>query len=201
MLLHKNRYRIEKRLGKGGAGDVYLARDAQLFNRPVVVKRLRVQETDPADRMEAERNFMREAQALAELNNPRFPQVLDFFTDPPLQYLVMEFVAGENLDHKLEQQGHPLTEDEVLAIGEQRASLRVYLHGQNPPIVHRDVKPANIIIDNSGQITLVDFGIARAKAVKGDGKGGGVGADSAAWGTPGYAPAEQVAGRAEPKSD
>ena len=64
----------------------------------MVVKRLRVQETDARDRQEAEHNFQREAQALAELNNPRFPQIMDFFTDPPLLYLVMEFVAGENLD-------------------------------------------------------------------------------------------------------
>ena len=113
MLLRNGRYQIEKRLGKGGAGDVYLARDQQLFNRPVVVKRLRVQETDARDRAEAERNFEREAQALAELNNPRFPQILDFFIDPPLFYLVMEYVAGEDLDHRLEDLGHPLSEDEV----------------------------------------------------------------------------------------
>jgi tRNA A-37 threonylcarbamoyl transferase component Bud32 len=200
MLLRNGRYQIEKRLGKGGAGDVYLARDQQLFNRPVVVKRLRVQETDARDRAEAERNFEREAQALAELNNPRFPQILDFFIDPPLFYLVMEYVAGEDLDHRLENLGHPLSEDEVRAIGLQMAELLVYLHGQNPPIVHRDIKPANIIINNAGQITLVDFGIARAKMKLGDGKRG-ANADSAAWGTPGFAPPEQIAGRAEPASD
>jgi outer membrane protein assembly factor BamB/tRNA A-37 threonylcarbamoyl transferase component Bud32 len=200
MLLHNNRYKIEKRLGKGGAGDVYLARDQQLFNRPVVVKRLRVQETDARDRAEAERNFEREAQALAELNNPRFPQILDFFIEPPLFYLVMEFVAGEDLDHRLEDLGGPLSEDDVRSIGLQMAELLVYLHGQNPPIVHRDIKPGNIIINNAGQITLVDFGIARAKMKVGDGKHGAK-ADSAAWGTPGYAPPEQIAGRAEPASD
>ena len=200
MLLRNGRYQIEKRLGKGGAGDVYLARDQQLFNRPVVVKRLRVQETDARDRAEAERNFEREAQALAELNNPRFPQILDFFIDPPLFYLVMEYVAGEDLDHRLEDLGHPLSEDEVRAIGLQMAELLVYLHGQHPPIVHRDIKPANIIINNAGQITLVDFGIARAKMKLGDGKRG-ANADSAAWGTPGFAPQEQIAGRAEPASD
>ncbi len=200
MLLRNGRYQIEKRLGKGGAGDVYLAQDKQLFNRPVVVKRLRVQETDARDRAEAEHNFEREAQALAELNNPRFPQILDFFIDPPLFYLVMEFVAGEDLDHHLEDNGGPLSEDEVRSIALQMIELLVYLHGQNPPIVHRDIKPANIVINNAGQITLVDFGIARAKMKVGDGKKGAK-ADSAAWGTPGFAPPEQIAGHAEPASD
>ncbi len=197
--LQRGRYHLDQRLGVGGTGDVYLAQDRRLFNRLVVIKRLRTIPAAPQARAQVERNFELEAQALASLQHPQIPQILDFFTDPPFLYLVMAYAPGTTLPAYLAQHGGRLAARQVGAIAAQVTAILVYLHAQTPPIIHRDIKPANLIMDPAGMVTLVDFGVARAQSAA-----WALAAptgSSAAWGTPGYAPPEQLAGRAGPPAD
>ncbi len=152
-LLH-NRYLIREPLAAGGFGSVYAALDTSL-NRVCAVK----ENLDAG--AEAQQQFEHEAQLLAQLRHPNLVQVFDFFITPNgAQYLVMEFVRGENLAAKVEREGAlgaAQVNEWFLAIVEAVA----YLHAFQPPIVHRDIKPGNIIITPHGQAVLVDFGIAK----------------------------------------
>ena len=173
-----SRYRIVKLLGQGGFGAVYRAWDVSL-NKPCAVKENL--ETSP----EAQRQFAREATILANLYHPNLPRVTDHFSlSGQGQYLVMDFVEGEDLASMLQRQAQ-LPISQVLAWISQVADALSYMHSLNPPVVHRDVKPANIRITPEGRAMLVDFGLVKvydphlqttlgARAV-----------------TPGYAPPEQ----------
>jgi serine/threonine protein kinase len=173
-----NRYRVVRLLGQGGFGAVYRAWDANL-NRPCAVKENL--DTSP----EAQRQFTREATVLANLSHPNLPRVTDHFILPDQgQYLIMDFVEGEDLAGKLKRQGTPPI-DQVIQWLSQVADALTYLHSRQPPVVHRDIKPANIRITPEGKAMLVDFGLVKfynpnlrttlgARAV-----------------TPGYAPPEQ----------
>jgi serine/threonine protein kinase len=149
-----NRYRIVSLLGQGGFGAVYKAWDTRL-ERPCALKE------NLASSPEAEKQFGKEATILANLNHPNLPRVIDHFTVPGQgQYLVMDFVEGEDLQQMLDRRG-PLPEDEVLPWVAQTCDALAYLHGQPQPVIHRDVKPANIKIAPDGHPMLVDFGIAK----------------------------------------
>ncbi|HID65244.1 MAG TPA: hypothetical protein EYP49_21210 [Anaerolineae bacterium] len=195
--LLRNRYLIRKLLGQGGMGAVYLAEDQQVFNRLCVVKEMLPYYTTPTERLQAQRNFQREARLLASLRHPGIPQFYDYFIDGGRYYLVMEWVEGENLEERMARQGGPLPESEVLDYALQLANILVYISKQNPPVIHRDIKPANVILGEEGQVKLVDFGIAKATA------GTGLSAKiSMPLGTPGYAPPEQYSGQVvEPRTD
>ena len=189
------RYRVLKKLAEGGMGAVYLAEDAQLFGRQCVVKEMLPNYTSPADKLEAENKFRREAELLANLNHPGVPQVYQYFVEQDRYYLVMQFVEGENLEERLMQQGGPLPEQEVLGYARQLASVLAYIAGQTAPVIHRDIKPANIILEQvTGQVKLVDFGIAKAKKAT-------AGTKTTPMGTIGYAPPEQHQGQTEPRTD
>jgi eukaryotic-like serine/threonine-protein kinase len=150
-----NRYRIVKLLAQGGFGAVYRAWDTAL-NRPCALKE------NLETSSEAKRQFVREAQILANLSQPNLPRVTDYFVILRQgQYLVMDFIEGQDLQEMLDGLGDPLPEDQVIAWIEQVCDALSYLHIQNPPIIHRDVKPANIKITPKGQAILVDFGIAK----------------------------------------
>lgn len=192
----KNRYRILHQIGQGGMGAVYLAEDTQLFGKHLVVKELLLP-NDPAERREAENNFRREAELLANLRHYRIPEIYEYFVEQGKYYLTMELAEGENLEKRLARNGGRLSESEVVKFAIQVCEVLVYLANQNPPVIHRDIKPANIIVDKDGQIRLVDFGIARAKKIRGM----SVPNDSETWGTAGYAPPEQYDGKSEPRSD
>lgn len=186
-LLH-NRYRIIKKLGQGGMGAVYLARDLSLES-DVAVK---VNQT-PSE--ESTTQFLREARLLANLRHPNLPRVIDYFLLEGAQYLVMDFIPGDDLLSKVEREGAQPVEL-VLRWAEQLGSALKYLHSQNPPVIHRDIKPANIKITPEGQPVLVDFGIAKAANPE------QMTAAGAAGYTPGYAPPEQYGtGRTGPYSD
>jgi len=153
--LINNRYRIVKLIAQGGFGAIYRGWDLSL-SRPCAVKENL--ETSP----EAQSQFIREATMLANLSHHNLPRVTDYFTLAGQgQYLVMDFVEGEDLQDMLERTGEPLPEQRVLPWIEQVCSALSYLHQQNPPIIHRDIKPANVKITPSGQAMLVDFGIAK----------------------------------------
>jgi serine/threonine protein kinase len=192
----KDRYQLVSHLGKGGMGSVYLAEDTTLFGRKWVVKEMLLP-SDPADQPEAEKNFQMEAQLLSQLKHERIPTITEFFPQANKYYIVMEWVEGQDLEKRLQALGAPMSEREVIGYALQVAEILEYLGQQNPPVIHRDVKPANLIVDARGHVHLVDFGIARAKKFS----GAFVSKDSQLWGTQGYAPPEQVTGLTEPRSD
>lgn len=186
----ENRYRIVKLVGRGGFGAVYRAWDLRL-NAPCALK----ESFDSS--VEAQRQFQREALVLANLRHPNLPRVVDFFSvDDQGQYLIMDFIEGEDLETMVYQRGGPLPEQAVLDWIGQICSALSYLHRQNPPIIHRDVKPANIKITPDNQAMLVDFGAFKAydshtKTTMG-----------ARAVSPGYAPFEQYgAGTTDARTD
>lgn len=184
----KSRYKIINLLGKGGMGEVYLAEDQSLETQVAVKANHNLS-------AHASSQFIREARLLASLKHPNLPRVIDYFTENDSQYLVMDFVPGENLRSMVEQKT-PLSVPLILHWADQLGNALTYLHTQNPPIYHRDVKPANIKVTPQGEVVLVDFGIAKTGDASQE-------TQSGAWGyTPGFAPPEQVSGlRTGPYSD
>lgn len=172
-------------------GSVYLANDTRL-PRQWALKELTQNSTDPAEQAEAQAAFMAEAQILAGLTHPNLPRVVDFFQENGRHFLVMDFVSGPTLEKVLES--GPMSVNEALKMGIQIAQVLEYLHGQPHPVIFRDLKPANIILDN-GKPMLVDFGIARLFR-------SGAGSDTRALGTPGYAAPEQYGrGQSDHRTD
>ncbi len=182
----KDRYRIEGRLGKGGMGAVYLAFDETLQLKVAVKENLNI---NP----ESERQFRREAKLLASLRHPNLPRVTDHFILEGRQYLVMDYIEGEDL-HTRAQRQPPLVE-EVLRWADGVCSALAHLHSRQPPIIHRDIKPANLKLQPDGTVVLVDFGIAKVF----DQHQTTTGARGL---TPGYSPPEQYgSGHTDPRSD
>jgi len=186
------RYRVKKVLGVGGMGRVYLSNDTRLANRPVAVKEMVV--GDGIQEKKAIEDFTREANVLARLSHPGIPTLIDHFAENSRHYLVMEFVAGGDLQHVLDKLGPKgkVAEDKVLRWARQMLDVLDFLHGQKPPIIYRDLKPGNIMIDKDGRAMLIDFGIARFLPPGGRGT---------QIGSVGYAPPEQYMGKVEPRSD
>jgi Tol biopolymer transport system component/predicted Ser/Thr protein kinase len=174
----KDRYRIEGQLGQGGMGAVYLAYDMTLQIQVAVKENLNV---DPI----AERQFRREASLLATLRHQNLPRVTDHFILDGRQYLVMDYIEGEDLEDRCERQ--PPTVEEVLSWANTICNALIYLHSRQPPVIHRDIKPANIKLQPDGNLMLVDFGIAKIfdKTQTATGARGL---------TPGFSPPEQYGG-------
>jgi serine/threonine protein kinase len=188
----QNRYAIDKLLGGGGMGMVYLARDQRLANRPCAIKEMVDHFIDQAQRIEANEYFAREADTLAQLKHQAIPAITDRFEIANRHYLVMEYVEGRNLEEELAARGEPLPEGLVIDIARQLSDVLAYLHGLRPPIIYRDMKPSNVMLNPNGRVVLVDFGIARLfKAAR---KGTMIG-------TLGFAPPEQYQGNVDPRSD
>lgn len=182
-LLLQNRYQIIRLLGQGGMGAVYQANDLRL-QRVVAVK-----ENNGGDAQQ----FQQEAILLANLSHSNLPRVIDHFAESTgAQYLVMDYIEGEDLDTMLTRQG-ALPETQVLAWLDQILDAVAYLH--NHGVIHRDIKPANIKITPSGQAVLVDFGIAK---VFQSGRATFSGARAV---TPGFASPEQYRGGTDQRSD
>lgn len=186
------RYRIKRVLGAGGMGRVYLGNDTRLANRPVAIKEMIV--GDGIREKKAIEDFAREARVLALLSHPGIPSLIDYFVEGGRHYLVMEFVAGGDLQAMIDKlgPGGKLPEEKVLVWARQILEVLEFLHSQQPPIVYRDLKPGNIMIDRDGRAMLIDFGIARFLPPGGRGT---------QIGSVGYAPPEQYLGKMEPRSD
>jgi len=152
--LLQNRYLIVRLLGQGGMGAVYQAPDHRL-GHTVALK-----QTFFTDEMML-KAFEREARLLASLRHPALPKVSDHFTETNGQFLVMEFIAGNDLMAMLEKRGGPFDADQVIEWGDQLLGALAYLHSQHPPIIHRDIKPQNLKMTDQGQIILLDFGLAK----------------------------------------
>lgn len=176
----QNRYRIDDLLGCGGFGAVYKAVDMHLGIIVAIKENLEFSTT---------KQFLTEAKLLANLSHPSLPRVYDYFTQNGKQYLVMEYIEGKTLDEIVKEKGR-LNEEEVLNLFKDIFDAVSYLHSQNPPIIHRDIKPQNIIITPQGRAVLVDFGIAKI---------GGLGKLTSTigrqFGSVGFAPLEQYEGR------
>jgi serine/threonine protein kinase/Tol biopolymer transport system component len=186
--LLNGRYRIDRILGQGGMGAVYLATDESLGIPCAVKENLNLSP-------ESERLFRREATLLASMRHPNLPRVTNHFVLGDEQYLVMDFVEGEDLKERLARAG-TLSEADVLLWATQICDALTYLHSLNPPIIHRDIKPANIKLTSSGEAMLVDFGIAKASDPSQKT------ATAAVALTPGFAPPEQYGlGRTAPATD
>ena len=187
-LLHK-RYRIVEILGQGGMGSVYRAVDENLGVDVAVKENLFT--TD-----EYARQFRLEAVILANLRHPNLPRVTDHFViGDQGQYLVMDYIEGEDLRQRMERQGN-ITEDDAVLLGAALCDALMYLHTRKPPILHRDIKPGNVKITSEGHIFLVDFGLAKVL------HGSQATTTGARAMTPGYSPPEQYGtARTDPRTD
>ena len=187
----KGRYKIKGTLGKGGMGSVYLAED-WLHKRDCAVKEMLDNFSDDQERQEAIRRFQNEAHILVTLEHKNIPRIIDYFIEKNCYYLVMDYVKGKNLMELMSEKGR-YSEEDVIDLGVQICNLLMYLHEHKPdPIVFRDIKPSNIMIDPQENIMLVDFGLAKILQPK---KTGTI------TGTPGFASPEQYQGLAYPVSD
>ncbi|MBI3924145.1 MAG: protein kinase [Armatimonadetes bacterium] len=191
--LLSDRYRIERVLGQGGMGAVYLARVEALDGKPVAIKQM----STPGEASAVEQ-FRREASFLANLDHPNLVSVTDFFEVGGFYYLVMAYVEGQTLEQKLQERGRPFPVAEVLAWADQLCSVLDYLHCQTPPILFRDLKPSNIMVDRTQRVRLIDFGIARTLS-----PGTVTSTFLQGVGSAGYSPIEQYAGggSTDPRSD
>jgi len=149
------RYRIVSLVGRGGFGAVYRAWDMNLKKTVALKENL---DSSP----EGRKQFTKEAEILAKINHPALPRVTDhFFVEGQGQYLVMDYIEGVDLLTLLQQSGRPLPENQVLGFITQVADALAYLHSRTPAVIHRDIKPQNVIITPQGQAVLVDFGIVK----------------------------------------
>ena len=164
----RSRYQIRERIGQGGMGSIYLAEDTRLKGRLCALKEVEYERALPEKiRDEARDQFLREATVLARLDHPNLPKVSDFFSNGPRDYLVMDYIPGDDLRTVLMEARRNktfLAEKEVLAWADQIASALSFLHSQEPPIVHRDIKPSNLKLMPHGIIKLVDFGLVKILA-------------------------------------
>jgi serine/threonine protein kinase len=181
----KQRYVVLGAAGRGGFGAVYKAMDSQFGNRQVAIKEMSQSNLTPLELGSASHAFHHEALLLANLTHPNLPRIYEQFVDSGRSYLVMDFIDGETLEERLKRLGgQKLPVDLVLDIAIQLCSVLDYLHSRPDPIIFRDLKPANVMIDVSNHVYLIDFGIARHFKP-------GQAKDTTALGSSGYAAPEQ----------
>ncbi len=185
----KERYVIEGLLGQGGMACVYLAHDRRLQNARWAIKEMNCYFTDPEELKAALAQFRSEAELLTGLSHLNLPKVADFFEEAGRYYLVMEYIEGITLDQAVSEYKGFIPVEMIRKWMGQLCDCLEYLHGHNPPVIFRDLKPGNVIVMKDDTIRLIDFGIARV-FVQGRQK------DTLILGTPGYAPPEQY-GRAQ----
>ncbi len=181
------RYVITRIIKRGGQGAVYQGIDQD--GKVYAIKEMLDRFVDPKERAEAVDRFNAEAELLQKLRHPRIPRVYSHFTDEGRHYLTMDFIRGEDLEQIIEREGR-IDEQRVLRWADEICDVLAYLHGKG--LIYRDVKPSNIMIEESGDVKLIDFGIAKLFSPIERGT---------QIGTPGYAPPEQYQGLATPQSD
>ena len=160
-----SRYRILDLVGQGGMGAIYQAEDLRLEGRLCAIKEVFLDPNASKENQEQiKASFHREASVLARLDHPNLPKVSDFFFFNGREYLVMDFVPGQDLREIIENAKHRqefIPEKQVITWAEQLVSALEYLHSQDPPVLHRDIKPSNIKITPNGTVKLVDFGLVK----------------------------------------
>lgn len=194
--LLQQRYRILMQLGKGGSSAVYKAEDTLLNDHLVAIKAISLRGLKPQEMIEATEAFNREILLLSDLKHPSVPHIHNSFSDNENWYLVMDFIEGATLEQHLEDtRDGQLPIGEVIEIGLMLCTVLDYLHTHQPPVIFRDLKPANVMLKPDGRIVLIDFGIARHFKP-------GQAKDTMPFGSPGYAAPEQY-GRVQtsPRAD
>lgn len=161
----RDRYTLKKAIGRGGMGSIYLADDNRLEGRLCAVKEVK-QDPNLSDELKQQGRdqFYREASVLARLDHPTLPKVSDYFSEGDFDYLVMDFIPGEDLKSLMVRErskGRYLPLKDILAWADQLADALSYLHGQEPPVIHRDIKPSNLKLTAQGLLKLVDFGLVK----------------------------------------
>jgi serine/threonine protein kinase len=192
----QNRYRILAQVGGGGMGTVYQAEDLRLAGHLDAIKAFSPANVPQEDRTWAMTYFRQEAQILAKLNHKGLARVSNFFNEGEMWFLVMDWVDGETLSDYLQKAGGHLSVEESIAIVDQLCDVLQYLHNQQPPVIFRDLKPSNIMINQQRQVKLIDFGTARFFKLNQS-------RDTVNLGTPGYAAPEQYgcAGQSDARAD
>jgi outer membrane protein assembly factor BamB/tRNA A-37 threonylcarbamoyl transferase component Bud32 len=191
----QDRYLILGILGSGGMSSVYKGRDLHFPNvtKLVAVKEMVNMAADPTMYEMVVRNFEREADLLATLSHPAIPRIYDYFTQDDSSFLVMEFIEGKDLEATLREAEGFLPEVTVINWAIELCDVLAYLHNHQPqPVIFRDMKPSNVMVDKHGHIYLIDFGIARVFQP---------GQKGTMIGTEGYSPPEQYRGEASPQGD
>ena len=184
------RYRILDKAGEGGFGVIYKAEDIDRYRAKVAIKQINLDTLRPREMIEATDAYNREVRYLSRLRHISLPRMYDAFTDTDHWYIVMDFIDGVTLEETLQKTRRKrLSTSKVLQIGLLLCDVLGYLHAQQPSVIFRDVKPANVMQTRTGHLYLIDFGIARHYAP-------GRNRDTGPLGTPGYAAPEQY-GRAQ----
>jgi serine/threonine protein kinase len=164
----RERYEIRQVVGRGGMGCVYQAEDMRLDGRLCAIKEVQPDPVaDEETQRQAHQQFHREASILARLDHPCLPKVSDFFSEAGRDFLVMDFVPGHDLKEIMDasrREGLQLPEERVLEWADQLCAALAYLHRQDPPVLHRDIKPGNIKLTPGGLLKLVDFGLVKLLA-------------------------------------
>ena len=182
-----DKYEILKMIGQGGMSKVYLAMDRRL-NKQWAIKEVTKNDRD-RNNVHVVQSAMAEANMLKRLDHPSLPRIVDIIEDSQKIYVVMDYVEGESLDKVLNLYGAQ-SQEQVIDWAKQLCGVLNYLHSSNPPIIYRDMKPANVVLQPSGNIKLLDFGIAREyKDQKIE--------DTVSLGTKGYAAPEQFGGKGQ----
>jgi outer membrane protein assembly factor BamB len=191
----QGRYEIIRTVALGGMGTVYQARDKRFTKvaRLCAVKEVINSAPDPHLRELGIQNFEREANILATLSHPAIPKIFDCFSEGNRSYLILEFVEGQDLESLLQHAASFLPEERVISWAIQICDVLSYIHSHKPnPIIFRDLKPSNIMLNNQDRIVLIDFGIAKVFQT---------GQKGTMIGTEGYSPPEQYKGVADPRGD
>ena len=185
------KYEILREIGKGGMSVVYLAMDTHL-NKQWAVKEIRKKGSGKNDEIVVN-SLLAEANMMKKLDHPALPRIVDIIDNGVTIYVVMDYIEGESLDKILNEYGAQ-SEELVITWAKQLCDALSYLHSQKPPIIYRDMKPANIMLKPEGNIKIIDFGIAREYKEQNL-------ADTTVLGTKGYAPPEQYSGQTDARSD
>lgn len=187
----EGKYEVLKEIGRGGMSIVYLAMDKRL-NKQWAVKEIRKKGNGKNDEIVVN-SLIAEANMMKRLDHPSLPRIVDIIDNGVTIYVVMDYIEGESLDKILNEYGAQ-PEEKVIAWAKQLCDALGYLHAQKPPIIYRDMKPANVMLKPEGNIKIIDFGIAREYKEQNL-------ADTTVLGTKGYAPPEQYSGQTDPRSD
>jgi len=189
-----DRYKVLDIAGVGGMGTVYRAQDTNFqANRMVAIKEMISQINDPAVQNSIFSIYERESNILATLRHQAIPRIYDYFILNERAYLVMEFINGRNLDHILNETKTFLPETQIVSWALELCDVLEYLHSNKPePVIFRDIKPGNVMINSQNHLVLVDFGIAKLFETS---------KKNTMVGTQGYSPPEQYRGLATPQVD
>lgn len=179
------KYKIQKQIGKGGMSRVYLAVDLRL-KKQWAVKEVRKYGSEKHSEIMVQ-SLLTEAEIMKRLDHPALPRIVDIIEDSRRIFIVMDYIEGQSMDRVVREQGAQ-AEADVLRWGRQICDALIYLHSQDPPIIYRDMKPANVILNPEGNVKIIDFGIAREYKAQNR-------TDTVVLGTRGYASPEHFGAR------